>query len=262
MNFGIEIKDNPRTFQEKLIWLQFYGKSNWLKPKCSDKLGLHEYALEMVGKDICVPVIREYESLADILLDELPNEFILKTNHGSGQFVICKDKKGFDLEGAKKKLASWLSMPYGVKSCEPHYLYIKRRCYAETLLKNRNCDPVDNYKLFCFNGKPKLIQMECDLRTPNERFHFYDMDLKLTDICRTDHPSKPHLAKFDVLPTRLDLMKSYAEKLAAPFKFVRVDFYEVNGEVYLGEMTFVPGAAKLNFKNPNVSIQLGDMLKL
>lgn len=262
MRFGREIKDNPRTFQEKLIWLQFYDKMNWLKPICSDKIKVREYVKEKIGSDICVPLLKVYDSPDDINLNELPDKFILKTNHASGQFIRCRDKSKFNLQEAKSKLKTWLSRPYGVSTCEPHYLYIDRKCYAETLLENTNGNNVDDYKLYCFNGKPRMVQMECDKGTPNARFQYYDMNLKFMNICRTDHKSRKDLVKKDILPKNLNIMKEYAEKLAAPFKFVRVDFYEVNGTVYFGEMTFVPGAANFSFTNPNISLELGKWLNL
>ena len=262
MRFGIEIPENPKTIQEKLIWLQFYDPMNYLKPICADKLKIREYAKEKIGKDVCVPLIKAYGSPDEIRFSELPDRFVLKTNHSNGQVMVVRDKSKADEAAAKAKIKDWLSRPFGVRTCEPHYMYIERKCYAEKFISNPDGRCPTDYKFFCFNGKAGLLQAECEKGTPNERFQYYDMNLKLTDVSRKDHPSKPELAARDVLPKKFGLMKEYAEKLAAPFRFVRVDFYEIGEEVYLGEMTFVPGAARLFFKNPATAIELGNMIKL
>ena len=106
------------------------------------------------------------------------------------------------------------------------------------------------------------MQLIQDRHSPERRLQHYDMNKKYVELCRTDFKSRPELKSKDILPTKFELMKEYAEKLAAPFKFVRVDFYEVAGKVYLGEMTFTPGAMLFKYKNPNTSIELGNMLKL
>ena len=262
MRLGIEVKENPKTIQEKLIWLQFYDKANWLKPICADKLKVREYVKEKIGKDICVPLLNVYDSLNDIKLEELPDQFVLKTNHASAQYIICKNKKAFNIEEARKKLKIWLSKPYGISTCEPHYFYIERKCFAEKLLKTSGQNDIVDYKFLCFNGKPKLMQLIQDRHGPERRLQHYDMNKKFVNVHRADFKCRPELKHKDILPVNFDLMKEYAEKLAAPFKFVRVDFYEVNGVVYLGEMTFVPAAARFSFTEPKFALEMGSWLKL
>ena len=262
MRFGVEIKDNPRTIQEKMVWLQFYDTANWLKPICADKLRLREYALEKLGVDICIPVLKVYSSPNDINPNELPDKFMLKTNHASGQYIVCSDKKKFNFEDAKKKMKIWLSRPYGVSTCEPHYLYIERKCYAEKLMTMPGQNDLVDYKFLCFNGEPKFMQLIQDRHGPERRLQHYDMNLNFVDVGRKDFKCRPDLKSKDVLPKKFGLMKEYAKKLAAPFKFVRVDFYEIGEEVYLGEMTFVPAAAHFTYKNPETETKMGDLIKL
>lgn len=265
MRFGIEVKDNPKTIQEKLIWLQFYDKANWLKPICADKLKVREYVKEKIGKDICVPLLKVYDSPKDFNINELPEKFVLKSNHASGQVIICRDKTNFDVKGAVSSMENWMSKPYGFQFFEPHYFYIDRKCFAEKLLERDDGLPMNqtDYKFFCFNGIPKLMHMVLDYHTPKQRMHYYDMNRKFRpDIDRNGFNIRKDLQEQDRLPENFDLMKEYATKLSGPFKFVRVDFYEVNGIAYLGEMTFTPGACRFSYKNPNTSIELGSMLKL
>ena len=257
--------DNPKTLNDKLVWLSLYDDMNYLKPICADKIKVRDYAKEKIGKDICVPLLKVYDSPNDIVLSELPNKFVLKTNNGYNQNLICTDKSKLNENEVRKTFATYLRNPHGIKSCELHYLFIKRKCFAEKLLERDDKQPISqtDYKFFCFNGEPKLMHMVLDYHTPKQRMHHYDMNGKFRpDIDRNGFNVRLDLQKQDRLPKNFDLMKEYARKLAAPFRFVRVDFYEVNGKVYLGEMTFTPAAFGMKFKNPNTDRMLGDMLKL
>lgn len=255
MRYGIDIPDNPRTIQEKLIWLQFYDPMNYLKPLCADKLKVHEYCKEKLGKDICVPVLKVFDKPEDFNLNEMPEKFILKSNHASGQIIICRNKNEIDVQHIVESMKKWISKPYGLQFFEPHYFYIDRKCYAEKLLTSddKGSSLVD-YRLWMFNGKLGLISVNSGFgHGPITRFN--------SDFVLVEEWNEPNRIEFK-RPDCFDTMKEYAERLSAPFKFVRVDFYEVDGNVYLGEMTFTPGACLFSFKKQETSIEFGDMLKL
>lgn len=262
MHFGIDIPENPKTIQEKLIWLQFYDKANYLKPICADKLKVRDYAKEKLGFDVCVPLLKVYDSPDDIRFEELPDEFVLKTNHAYNQVIVCADKTKLDENEVRNKVKGWLSRPFGINTRETHYLYIERKCYAEKLMRIPGQNDLVDYKFLCFNGEPRLMQLIQDRHGPEKRLQHYDMNLNFVNVGRKDFISRPELKSKDVLPKNFELMKEYAKKLAEPFKFVRVDFYEIGNEVYLGEMTFTPGAFRYQFRNQDDAIKMGNMLDL
>jgi len=253
---------NPKTLTDKMIWLELYDPSNHLKPICADKIGVREYAKEKLGKDICVPLIKVYESPEEFSLSELPSKFVLKSSNSYNQNLICTDKNNLNETDVRTKMKNWGSVVHGINTCEPHYLYIQRRYFAEKFISTKGQKDLVDYKFLCFNGQPKYMQLIQDRHGPNKRLQYYDMNMKFVDICRNDFKNRPDMKSNDVLPKCFDLMKEYATKLAAPFKFVRVDFYEVGNKVYLGEMTFTPGTCFIKYKNPNTDRMLGDMLKL
>ena len=255
-NFDI---DNPKTWCEKMQWLQLYDDIE-LRAKCADKLLLHEYAKEKLGLDICVPVIKIYETPNDLNLNELPNKFVLKCNHGYAFNIICRDKLELNQDECIQKLTQWLNTPFGEKTIEPHYLKIKRKCYAETYLKNNNQLELTDYKFLCFNGNPTYCQILNDRHTQEFHLNYYDMDFNFVDISRCDVKNNPN--KIDDKPTQFELMKEYAKKLSNDFKFVRVDFYEVDNKVYLGELTFTPGTGFIKWTDPKVDKMFGDMITL
>ena len=106
-------ESNLITFQDKLNYLIIHENPE-LKTDIVDKIKIHQYSIKMLGKDICPPIIKVYENVDEINLDELPEKFLLKGNHGSGMNLICKDKLNFDLNMAKNKLKKWKKINYGL----------------------------------------------------------------------------------------------------------------------------------------------------
>ena len=252
--------DNPKTWCDKMQWLQLYDDKNELKTKCADKLLLHEYSIEKLGKDICVPIIEVYNSPDDINFSKLPNEFVLKCNHGYNFNILCKDKTKLSESECIANIKKWLNTPFGESNIQPHYLGINRKCYAEKMLHNDEKEEVTDYKFVCFNGKPTYLQILNDRHTKNFHLNYYDMNGNFVNICRSDVPCDP--SKLDVMPVNFNLMKKYAAKLSEDFRFVRVDFYEENGIVYLGELTFTPATGYIKWTDSNIDKMFGDMIEL
>ena len=149
---------NSITFQDKLNYLLIY-ESPEEKANIVDKILLRNYSQKILGKDICPPILKIYNDIDDIKLDELPDKFILKCNHGSGMNIFCDDKSKFNLTKAKIKLKKWMKINYGLLRFEYQYLNIKRKVFAEQYLD----EDIINYKFSCFNGEPKLIRVKNEI---------------------------------------------------------------------------------------------------
>jgi len=250
---------NPKTLPEKINWLKIFDTTS-LKTLCADKIKVHQYCKKKLGKDICIPILKEYKSVDDIDFNKLPKSFVLKCNHGSGMNIIVTDKSKLDIDKVKEKLNNWLNCDFSFRNgYEMQYHKIDRKIFAETYMNDGHSDLTD-YKFLCFNGEPKLCQVINDRNNSNRHLNYYDMNFKFVNISRLDFPNNPTL--IDKRPKCFKQMKEYAKKLAQEFKFVRVDFYEINGKIYLGELTFTPGAGRIAYKNPNDGIYLGNMLDL
>ena len=255
-----EIKKNkvniktPKTIEDKINWLKIHD-STPLKGRCADKLGLHQYVEEKLGKDICVPVIKVFNDVNDIKFDDLPNEFVIKANHGYNMNIICKDKSKLNKEDVIKKCKTWLATDFGYESCQPHYSYITPKIFAEKLLgDDKQVSSLYDYKFWCFNGKPRLWTIN-DGHGHGD-IMYYDMNDRPIDLYGVGVNDKYEK------PNGFNTMVEYAEKLSEDFHFVRVDFYCVDGVVYLGEMTFTPGRGYFRYKKPEDEIMVGNMLKL
>ena len=251
-------ESNLITFQDKLNYLMIHESPEY-KSNIVDKIKLSEYSKKILGKDICIPILKIYNNVEEININELPEQFVLKCNHGSSMNIFCKDKKNFDINSAKKKLYNWMNSNYGFKGKEFQYYFVKRRIFASPYLGK-----LIDYKTFCFNGKPKFIAARVILNLDKHSFiyNYYDVNWTLTDI---EYGSKFYRRDTNIIiekPKNLDLMLIYAEKLSKEFVFVRVDFYETNGKLYLGELTFSPSNNNMPYKNQKQRVYLGNLLDI
>lgn len=254
---------NPKTFNEKLQWLKLY----WEDPrvaKCADKYELREYA-KICGLDrLLNEVYGVYKDVDEIDFDSLPNRFALKGTHGSGYNLICSDKRKLDIKNVKKIANKWLKSRYAYVAAEVHYDKIEPRLIIEKFIEGNNGKSISDYKIFCFNGKAKLT-MVCEDRVENGRAKYYFYDNSWNILPYNDDSKKileKNMKSHAEKPVSFDLMIEYAEMLSEPFPFVRVDFYEVDENPILGEMTFFPCGGIDSRLDSKVDEVLGDLIIL
>jgi hypothetical protein len=249
--------ERPSTLTEKFQWLKIHD-STFLKAMCADKILLRKYSKLKLGKDICFPILSTYAHSSDIEWSKLPDKFVIKCNHGSGYNIIVTDKNSANRDKICKQLDTWLKIDYGDLSYELYYNLIDKKIFIEPYMCPTVGTSLNDYKFWCFNGIPKFFTINGDYGHGN--FNHYDLHGNLLDISRLDFPANPN--RIDKMPVSLPLMIDYCKTLARDFKFVRVDFYEINGIVYLGELTFIPGSGRMKYTNPKTDLQLGQLLTL
>ena len=251
--------NNPKTFTEKLQWLKIFDATP-IKSRLADKYAMRSWIAEKIGDEYLIPLLGVWDDFDDINFDDLPNKFVLKCNHGSGMNVIVRDKSSFDVQNAREKINAWLAFDYGFAALELHYTRIDRKIIAEKFMTNGDLPDLIDYKFLCFNGKIIYCQYLTD-RSTNLKLNYFDENWKVTTIERSDHPNSDNPEKIPP-PKNFELMKNLAATLAEGFAFVRVDFYEIEGKVYFGEMTFTPGAGNFYYKSKGTDEYLGGLLKL
>ena len=257
MHRDIDI-DNPKTFTEKLQWIKIYD-SSFLKTFCSDKLTVRNYCLDKLGKDYFIPVISVYEKFDDIDFSKLPKDYVLKTNHGSHTNIIVRNGN-IDINSARRKFNEWLSKDWTWWGLELAYKPIPRKIFAEKYMNDGHNELID-YKFLCFNGIPKFCQVISQRNEKGQHLNYYDMNFNpCKEMSRIDFPSNYDIP--DNKPKNWQLMKETAKILSEDFNFVRVDFYEINGNMYISELTFYPYAGFIKYKNAVTDKMLGDMLIL
>ena len=259
--FNKEINlDNPQTFNEKLMKLKLENYNNNEQVfLCSDKYCVRNYAISCgVDKKNLPPIIKVYDDARDINLSELPNKFVLKCSHGYGFNIVCKDKQKLNLKEAIKKLNKWKKTKFGYASCEVHYTHVKPTIFAEEYIEGKDGKFPDDYKLYCFNGVPNLV-LVCSEREKELRLNFFDLEwneLKKIGVANYRNEIVPKK------PKHLDEMISIAKNVSKEFPFVRVDFYEYEDKVYMGEMTFTPACCVANYYTEYGDKYLGSLLKI
>ncbi len=233
--------NNPKKFNEKLMWLKIYRYSNNKQIfKCSDKYQMRQYVQQKTkNEDLLVKLYGVYDKVEDIEWSKFPNKFVIKCTHGCGFNIVCTDKNKFNIEMAKKNLKKWLKMKFGYKTAETHYTHIKPKIICEKFIESQNILPID-YKFYCFNGIPKVV-LVCTDRATARKADFFDLDWNEL-ILRDDNTNTKDAKQKIKKPNSFNEMIRYASILSKDFEFVRVDFYEENEKPIVSELTYTPAA--------------------
>lgn len=227
--------EEPKTFNEKLQWLKLYNR-NPEYSKLVDKCDVKPYIADSIGEQYVIPTLGVWDRFEEIDFDALPNQFVLKCTHDSGSVVICRDKSTFDVEKARERLTAKLKNDLFWHGREWPYKNLKPRILAEQYMEDEKTAELRDYKFFCFDGEVKALFIATDRQKEGEevKFDFFDPDFQWMPV-KQGHPNaKVHPEK----PMCFEEMKELAAKLSVGMPHVRVDFYEVNGRVYFGELTF------------------------
>ena len=249
----------PQTFNEKLQWLKIHNRKSEYTTMV-DKYAVKNYVAKIIGENHIIPTLGKWNKFEDIDFEKLPNEFVLKTTHGGGDtaVVICRDKNKFNKKTSKNKLNYSLHEDVFRKWREWPYKNVKRQIIAEKYIKSNNSNGLIDYKIHCFNGKPKLI-LVCQNRFQNNPMAetFFTEKWEKIELYRPSHPN-PYVER----PTQLEEMLKYATLLSNNIPFVRIDFYIVDNTVYFGEITFFPASGLSPFYPNKYDKILGSLLNI
>lgn len=263
MGYELDL-NNPKTFNEKLQWLKLYNHEE-IYTIMVDKYAAKKYVADRIGEKYIIPTLGIWNNFDEIDFQTLPNKFVLKCTHDCGSIVIVKNKNNFDVEAARDKLELGLRHNYYYSCYEWPYKNVPPRIIAEKYMIDFNDegspkDDLTDYKFMCFHGEVKCI-FTCTQRRSSDglRVTFFDEEWKQLPFER-HYPAAEvgSIAK----PKNLNLMKKFAEQLSTNIPFVRVDFYEINGKVYFGELTFFPGAGFEEFTPSKYDRILGSWINL
>lgn len=257
-SFGKKLDlEHPTTFNEKLQWLKLYDRRHEYI-NLVDKYTVREYIKRTIGNEYLIPLLHVYENVNAIDWSKLPNQFVLKCTHGSGSNIICNDKSKLDVEIAKKHLDKWMKKNWYWYGREWPYKHVKPRIICEKYMVDESETELKDYKFFCFNGTPRLIQVDFNRYADHKR-NLYDIDWNFIDAT-IKYPNKPDIEMKK--PEKLYEMRVLATRLARNYPHVRVDFYLVYGKIYFGELTFYHGSGFEKFEPKLIEEQLGSWIRL
>lgn len=255
--------DNPKTLNEKILYMSLKTDTT-LWTRLADKYSVREYVVECGLSNILVPIYGRWDDVNKIDFESLPQGFVLKTVQGSGDIIIVKNKKLIDRHKVLVSMHKAINTVYGELEGGKHYMRIKPAVIAEALLENDSTSlkystSIIDYKIWCFNGKPHYIWACCNRDKSGTDVMTYDLHWNA-------HPEysifNQHYRRGVILPKpeNLDEMLLIAEKLSKPFPVVRVDLYNINGQVYFGEMTFTSLGGLMDFYTDEFQLLTGNII--
>ncbi len=250
--------DHPKSFNEKLQWLKLHDRN----PRYSelvDKAEVKRYVAEMIGEEHVIPTYGVWDKYEDIDFASLPAQFVLKCTHDSHSVYICKDKKNFNFREAKRQINRALGKNYYYQSREWPYKNVKPRVLAEKYMVDESGVELKDYKVLCFNGEPKLIELHQGRFAEKHYQDFYDLDWKKKSICNLNEEMHPTTAP---KPICFDEMMEHSRILAKDIPHVRVDWYVINAELYFGELTFYDGSGFDLFKDDRDDLMIGSWITI
>lgn len=251
---------SPKTFNEKLNWLKLCDR-NPLYTTLVDKCAVKQWVVDKIGEQYVIPTLGVWNKFDDIDFDKLPNQFVLKCTHDSGGLVICKDKTTFDKGYARKKINTSLKRNFYYAFREWPYKNISPRIIAEKYMEDKCDGELRDYKFYTFNGDPKFLLIVSNRHNPEEKgFDYFDMDGKHQNLQDVDVHNSP--IGIPHLPINFEKMKEICNVLAKDIPHVRIDFFEVNEQIYFGEMTFYDAGGFMKATPKSWELEWGNLIKL
>lgn len=249
--------ENPQTFNEKLQWLKLYDRKDEYTTMV-DKYEVKKYIADKIGEEYVIPTLGVWDKFEEIDFDKLPNQFVLKCTHDSGGLVICKDKSKLDINSAKEKINNSLKNNFYYWGREWPYKNVPRKIIAEKYMVDESAIELKDYKIFCFNGKAEYVEVDFN-RHIEHKLNPYDFEWNPLNFC--DSSKNDYNADIKK-PQRLEEMRTIAETLSKDIPFLRVDFYSIFDEIYIGELTLYPGSGFIQFDPMETDEKYGKKLNL
>ena len=247
--------ENPKRFTEKLQWLKLYYRRP-VMTRIADKIAVREYLTDRGYGEYLVPVVGIYRSASEIDFSQLPEKCILKASHGSSMHLVKNGEIRHPFLW-KMIMKSWLKMNIYVEGREWPYKNVRPGIICEEFMEAKTEHKLRDYKVFCFSGNPEFIQVDTDL-LKDHRINFYDTEWKQLPITCQYPGTEEKIPK----PVNYETMLEIAKNLSKDFPHVRVDFYEYDTQLRIGEMTFFDGSGFYNFHPDQYDFIFGEKLQL
>ena len=245
---------NPKRYTEKIQWYKLYYRDEVMR-QCVDKYKVREYIKSKGLEEILNQLYGVYNDVDEIIWEELPERFVIKTTNGSGTNYFCKNKAELDIEKVKAQFKAYFNQSSASAGREWVYSDEDRKIIVEQYLEDytQKDGSISDYKFLCFNGKPEYIVYDMDRFTDHRR-NIYDLswnDLHIESDCKCcEKPINP--------PENLNQMLEVAKKLCEDFPAVRVDLYSINGKIYFGELTFFPWSGYVQYTPDEFDFEMGE----
>lgn len=260
MGYRINWKD-PQDLNEKINWMKFYSDtSEWTR--LADKYLARDYIKEKIGDYVLPKLYGVWTKAEEIDFNQLPDKFVMKTNHGCGDIVIVEDKSLANTEKIRTEMSNAIKHKFGYRTLEPHYMKISPVIMAEQLIENDSdfSTSIADYKVWCISGKPECILICSDRMGKKCTLSWYDVDWNFLPDVNFGRHAKDY--KEVPRPVCLEQMLEYSTILSEGIPQVRVDFYIEKGKLYVGELTFTSQGGYMDYLSRDFSLKLGKNVPL
>ena len=235
----------PKSFNEKINWLKIYKYPyDDFVIECADKYRVRQYLHEKGLDKYIVDLIGVWDKPEQIDWKLLPQQFVIKCNHGMGYNIICKDKNKTDEKIVKKTLNKWIKEDFGKVSGELHYSKIDRKIICEKYLGDNLID----IQFWCSYGKVLFISYINDPHGNNKKASFDEKWNRLNFVTSLPIMEDNNIKK----PKKLNEMLKIAKNISSKLVFIRLDFYIINNEeIKISELSFTPASGFVRW-NPSI----------
>lgn len=255
--------NSPVDLNEKINWLKFNSDTTkW--SELADKYAVRKFIEEKGYKQYLVPLLGVWENANEIDFSTLPDSFVLKTNNGAGTVMVVEDKALINQRKVRAQLNKWLKNKFGLRQAEPHYLRIKPLIIAESLLRDESgiSSSLVDYKIWCFDGKAFGTRVYYNRHRFEADIEWYDRDWNYRPEKLVFTKDKRDGGGKINKPKNYEQMISFAEDLSKGFPQVRVDLYNIDGQIYFGEMTFTASGGYHNTYSKEALLEMGRLTNL
>lgn len=249
--------EQPERFTEKIQHIKFYERTP-LRKLVANRIEVRDYVQKKVNENILIPLFGVYDHFTYQDWEKLPDQFVLKANHGCGMIEIIDNKSLYKFEEIQQSVMQWQKKDYSKVGREWVYKGLPRKILAEQLLLKPNGEIPEDWKFFCFHGEVKIVQVDFDRYNDKHSRNLYDRNFKKLDMKLLYPTNDIELKK----PYLFDSAIAIAEKLSKDFTFIRVDLYLVDDTIFFGELTNYPGNGFIPFQPEEKEYEIGKLLQL
>lgn len=253
----------PETFNEKIQIRKLYGNYEFYSD-VADKVSLREYIKNTIGEEYLIPSYGIYNKLNPKIIEKLPNQFVIKSSHGSGKrfLEIIKNKNNSNIKHICEKFNSAQKIKFGERQDELFYSVKEPKILIEKLLLDKKGKVPADYKFHCFNSDKGF---DYCLEVILDRFEAFEEVWVDSDWGKIDFKVNKKNKKTGSSinkPENLDEIINIIKKLSKPFDYVRIDLYLENEKIYVGEMTFAEASGYYKMEPKEIELYLGKKWKM
>jgi len=262
LSYPLNLK-NPVSLNEKLQFLKSIYKEE-LHAQVSDKYRVRDFLRDKFGEEFLIPLVLVTNDPKEVNFNTIPDfPVIVKANHDSGNHQIIRDKKKVNWRRLQIDCKWWLSWNYYYSDRELQYKAIKRKIIVEKLLLTKEGKIPNDYKLNYIDGKLEFVYVSVDREGGNYR-NIYNADWQPLHFKWASFKKVSKIKRGPEIPSPLsyEKMKELGAEIAKLFPYVRVDFYDVDGKLYFGEVTLCHGGGFFKFEPQEIDFELGEKLTI